>query len=150
MAGLVHGTCVSLGGLGALLRGAPGSGKSDLALRFIFLSTEHRRPALVSDDQVVLTREGDVIIASPPSAIEGKIEVRGVGIVAVPHWEPKAQLKLIVDLKPREEIPRYPSPLAQENVLGLSVLRLSLDPFEASAPLKLALALKKFGSRVVD
>ena len=57
---LVHGTCVALGGACALLRGTPGAGKSDLALRFLYLPAEalSGRPALVADDQVILRRAG--------------------------------------------------------------------------------------------
>ena len=37
---LVHGTCVALGRRAALLRGKPGAGKSDLALRFTALPAD--------------------------------------------------------------------------------------------------------------
>ena len=53
---LVHGTCVALGRTAALLRGPSGSGKSDLALRFLFLARRGPAaldaPILVADDQV--------------------------------------------------------------------------------------------------
>ncbi len=56
---LVHGTCVALGQRAALLRGPSGSGKSDLALRFLFLARRGpaalEAPVLVADDQVRLS-----------------------------------------------------------------------------------------------
>ena len=59
---LVHGTCVALGRTAALLRGPSGSGKSDLALRFLFLARRGpaalEAPILVADDQVCLIRSG--------------------------------------------------------------------------------------------
>src|SRR5262245_51558605 len=59
---LVHGTCVALGRGAALLRGPPGSGKSDLALRFLYLARRGpaalEAPLLVADDQVRLARAG--------------------------------------------------------------------------------------------
>ena len=80
---LVHGTCVALGPHGALLRGGSGSGKSDLALRFLALAAEQDlQPRLVADDQVWVEAKGDgSLVASPPETIAGKIEVRGLGIV---------------------------------------------------------------------
>lgn len=151
MAALVHGTCVSLGGAGALLRGPPGAGKSDLALRFVLLSMAGLPPkALIADDQVVLQREGNRIMASPPLRLAGKIEVRGVGIVELPHCAPRAELQLLVDLNSEGEILRLPEPLVREDVLGLPLPCLALHPFEASAPLKLALAIQKFSSDIVD
>src|SRR5680860_122757 len=67
---LVHGTCVAFANGGILLRGAPGSGKSDLALRFIAAygngRTDGGGAALVSDDQVQLTRVDDAIVARAP------------------------------------------------------------------------------------
>ena len=67
---LVHGTCVALGRTAALLRGPSGSGKSDLALRFLFLARRGpaavEAPILVADDQVELVRAGDRLLARPP------------------------------------------------------------------------------------
>jgi HPr kinase/phosphorylase len=135
---------VALGGFGALLRGPPGSGKSDLALRFIFLPPAGfcGHPALVADDQVALKREGDRILASCPQPLSGKMEVRGLGIVSIGLVAPRADLKLLIDLDHREEVPRLPGPPRRETVLGLPIQRLILDPFESSAALKLALAIQ--------
>src|SRR3990172_3187474 len=68
---LVHGTCVALGRRGALLRGGPGSGKSDLALRFMALPGEGEfQPRLVADDQVWVEAGGSgALLASPPETI---------------------------------------------------------------------------------
>src|SRR5947207_2280429 len=55
----VHGTCVAIDGEGVLLRGRPGSGKSDLALRLI-----DGGALLVADDQTELSRRGDAIAAA--------------------------------------------------------------------------------------
>lgn len=141
---LVHGTCVALGHRAALLRGASGAGKSDLALRFLFLARRGPAapdsPALVADDQVRLLRDGARILASAPASIRGKIEVRGIGIVGV-RFEPEAELALVVDLVTPGAIERLPEPDMTVPVLGLQIPLVRLAPFEYSAPIKLALAL---------
>jgi serine kinase of HPr protein (carbohydrate metabolism regulator) len=140
---LVHGTCVALGTSAALLRGKPGSGKSDLALRFIALPAEAAlRPRLVADDQVLIEPTADGRLrASPPASIAGKIEVRGLGIVPVPHLA-EAELALVCDLVAPEEVPRMPpEPPERAVIAGVAVPILRLAPFEASAPLKLKTAL---------
>ena len=106
----VHGTCVALGDACALLRGSSGSGKSDLALRFLYLPADRlgAEPALVADDQVILRREGDHVMASCPETLNGKIEVRGCGIAKLKAGAAKATLKLVVDLDWTGDRPRFP------------------------------------------
>ena len=140
---LVHGTCVALGRRGALLRGSPGSGKSDLALRFMALPSEGvLLPSLVADDQVFVEANADgALMASPPASIAGKIEVRGLGIVEVPFLA-GAQLVLVCDLVDAQDVPRMPPENAERTVIaGISLPALRLAPFEPSAPLKLKMAL---------
>jgi serine kinase of HPr protein (carbohydrate metabolism regulator) len=140
---LVHGTCVALGRRGALLRGSPGSGKSDLALRFIALPGEgEAEPHLVADDQVFVTANADgTLLASPPATIAGKIEVRGLGIVEVPFLA-EAVLVLICDLVSGKEVPRMPpDPEERTLIAGVPLPTLKLAPFEASAAVKLKMAL---------
>ncbi len=140
---LVHGTCVALGKRAALLRGPSGAGKSDLALRFLALSGEGEdRPLLVADDQVFVALNGSgELVASVPATIAGKIEVRGLGIIEVPAVA-QARLTLVCDLVKGEEVPRMPShPWERTVIAGVPVALIKLDPFEASAPLKLKMAL---------
>ena len=141
---LVHGTCVALGRRAALLRGPPGSGKSDLALRFLFLARRgpaaHEAPALVADDQVRLWRDEGRVLAAAPESIQGKIEVRGVGIVGVKPL-PESELVLVVDLVDPAQIERLPGPDAKVRLFGIDLPLVRLAPLENSAPIKLALAL---------
>ena len=145
---LVHGTCVALGRSAALLRGPPGSGKSDLALRFLFLAARgpaaRAAPSLVADDQVRLVVDGARLVAMPPDSIRGKIEVRGVGILDCAFLT-EADLALIVDLVAAREIARLPERDSMARLLGLDLPLLRLCPWEASAPVKLALALARVG-----
>lgn len=126
---MVHGTCVDLGGSGVLLRGPPGSGKSDLALRLIDGGAR-----LIADDQVEITRDGDVLMARAPLALKGRMEIRGIGIVPADVAD-EARLRIVVDLVPREAVERLPEPHSV-SLLDLPLPAARLAAFDASAPAK--------------
>jgi HPr kinase/phosphorylase len=148
----VHGTCVALGTAGALIRGSCGAGKSDLALRFLYLPADRLGavPALVADDQVALRRDGDRILASCPQRLAGKIEVRGCGIARLKATIQEAELKVVVNLDWTGEAPRFPEKAEWETVLDVAVRSVLIDPFEPSAPIKLALAIQDCFMAPVD
>lgn len=140
----MHGTCISVVNRAVLLRGEPGSGKSDLALRVITEFSpgpDKRDVCLVSDDQVRLTLQDGTVLAGPPDTIAGKMEVRGIGIVEMPYVD-DVPLLLIADLVPAKDVPRLPPvPLPREEILGVHIPVLKLAPYESSAAAKLKLAL---------
>jgi len=70
-----YASCVARDGDAILLCGPSGSGKSTLALQLM-----ERGFSLVSDDRVQMNGR----LVSPPSALEGLLEVRGVGIIRTP------------------------------------------------------------------
>ena len=119
----MHGTCVALGGVGALLRGLPGAGKSDLALRFLFLPSERlaARSVLVADDQVILRRVDDCIFASCPPPLAGMIEVRGAGIARLGGVDGEVRLALVADVDSSNDLHRLPDSAQFKHQLGLSV-----------------------------
>lgn len=135
MTARIHGTCIAVEGRGALFRGAPGSGKSDLALRLI-----ERGAQLVADDQVIIDEQSGGLCARPAPNLAGKLEVRGIGILDVPAVA-AAPLLAVFDLCPAEEIERLPEPRYEELLLGSKVRTFRLAPFEASAPDKVRLTL---------
>lgn len=142
---LHHGTVVTVGRHAALIRGPSGSGKSDLALRCIAhppggLIAEQAR--LIADDQVWLERQRESLIASAPDTIRGFIEIRGIGIVSVP-FSKSAELALVVDLVATSRIERLPDPVPHTQILGIGLPLLNISPFEASAALKVLLALNR-------
>jgi serine kinase of HPr protein (carbohydrate metabolism regulator) len=138
---LAHGTCVELDGAAVLLRGAPGSGKSDLALRLIDAGAH-----LVADDQVLLQPRHGMVFAAAPAAIAGRMEVRGLGIVAQ-RCVAEARLALVVDLVAPEAVERLPEP-GSVDLVGVVLPAIKLAPFEASAVAKLRLALQRSGARL--
>ncbi len=133
----VHASTVAIDGRAVLIMGPSGSGKSDLTLRLL-----DRGFALVSDDQTVVKRDGDRLVASPPPNIAGKLEIRGIGIVEM-DMVPNQPIALIVELT--SEIERLPDDNRERPILGVSLPLVSIDAMAASAPSKVALALDRLG-----
>lgn len=130
----LHVTTVAIGGRAVLLEGASGAGKSDLALRLIDRGAE-----LVSDDYTLLVSDGERLLARAPGTIAGQMEVRGVGIVSLPHRaEAPVAMLFVLDETPA----RLPEP-ASRVIAGIAVPVLALDPLPASAPLKVEWALRQ-------
>ena len=134
---MLHATTVALGGRAVILAGRSGSGKSDLALRLL-----DRGFILVSDDQTMVRKSGDRLIASAPPTIRGKLEVRGIGIVEVDHAD-DMPICLYVELA--NEIERLPDDDRERTLLGLAVPLVSIDALTASAPAKVVMALDRLG-----
>ncbi len=122
----MHGSCASRDGDAVLLIGPPGAGKSDLVLRLLGRGFD-----LVADDQVDIA-DGQV---SPPPALEGLLEVRGLGILRL-RYAPSARLALVADLTERAD--RLPGP-ARHPALDVPLVR--IDAAAASAPDRVILAL---------
>ncbi len=131
----IHAGCVAIDGHGVLLLGASGSGKSDLALRLL-----DRGARLVSDDYTLLSARNGQLVATAPTTIAGRIEIRGLGILDWPALpEAPVLLALLLDTPP-ERMP--PDPLPTRGFAGVALPVLALAPFEASAPLKVELAVR--------
>ena len=140
----LHGTCVSFDGAGVLILGEPGSGKSALALRLIDepgygISGMLLRSELVADDQVIVTRGQDRLMASAPAALRGKLEIRGLGIVTL-ETPPSVPLALVVKLQDHAAIERLPDP-ATFDILGMALPLVEIDGKMPSAPARLRAAL---------
>lgn len=141
----IQGTCVAVDGAGVLLRGKSGSGKSDLALRLI-----DGGAALVSDDLVSIAVEaGHAIARLPdraPAETRGRLEVRGIGILPVPTVA-TATLALVVELGgPRPA--RLLEPETAE-IGGIFLPLIRLDAFEASAPARIRLVLRRMQNGII-
>lgn len=136
----VHATSVAIDKVAVLIRGEPGSGKSDLALRLI----DHGA-VLIADDYTNLIRKGHELMASPPPRIAGRIEVRGIGIEELPYVS-GIVVGLLVDLMPGEKLERLPE-ASREEIEGVKIKRVSIGSFEASATAKVRLAAKPMSVR---
>jgi len=113
-------------GVGVLIRGPSGVGKSETALELI-----RRGYRLVADDVVELRLEGGELLGTAPALIRHHVEIRGLGILYVPdlygaesvrdecavelccrleHWREGAEYERIGLLRPNETILGKPVP----------------------------------------
>ena len=135
MTTLIHASCVAIDGRAVLISGDSGAGKSDFALRLI-----DRGARLVADDRCDIWFDRERLWCRPPENLAGKLEVRGIGIVEKP-WTAPVPLALAVRLTDRYD--RMPSVNQVEMVVGHPLPALLLSAFEASAPIKIMLALER-------
>ena len=135
----MHGTTILCGGVGVMIRGRPGSGKSELALRLIDApgyggGNGLLRATLVADDQAYLSlRDGEVWVTCPP-ALAGLIEVRGIGLLRLPSLA-ETRLSLIVDLVAPGTAERMPEAAAETvSLLGVHLRRIVVEQGQPAAP----------------
>ena len=133
----LHASTVASSGRAVLITGPSGSGKSDLALRLL-----DRGFTLVSDDQTIVKRSGDRLVATAPATIAGKLEIRGIGIVEMERVD-EVPVALLVELT--SDIQRLPDDSRSRPFLGVSIPLISIDAMTASGPSKVALALDRVG-----
>lgn len=131
----LHASCVAIDGQAVLIEGRSGAGKSDLALRLI-----DRGAALVSDDYTTLVRRAKHLVASAPATIAGMIEVRGLGIMTMPHID-GVPVALVITLS--QDVDRMPPEVIPRRIAGVDIPSIVLDGHQNSAPIKVELALKR-------
>jgi serine kinase of HPr protein (carbohydrate metabolism regulator) len=145
---LVNGTSVVIDGQAVLLTGPSGCGKSDLALRLIDQGGQ-----LVADDvsELCVGAAGLLVRfpAAGPAELRGRMEIRGLGILAVRACAAPAPLRLVAALVPPEAIERMPEPVMADYG-GFSVVLTKITPFEASAVAKLRLAVTAAAGHIMS
>jgi HPr kinase/phosphorylase len=122
----VHGSMVDVQGIGILVRGKSGAGKSETVLGLL-----GRGGSLVADDVVHLRAfEGRELIGSAPDGARSHMEVRGIGVINVAAMfgigsiRLRKRLDLIVDLVAAEklnEVDRFGAASRCEEFLGIPV-----------------------------
>ncbi len=130
-------TCVAICGRGVLIEGAPGSGKSSLALALI-----DRGAVLVGDDGIMINNSDGRLIASPHPNIIGKLEVRNVGLVDMPVSPPVAA-GLVIHLDP--DAPRFIDKAEAVTIAGVALPLVRLSPDSPVLALRAEIALQTFG-----
>ncbi len=101
----LHGCMVDYRGIGVLIMGESGSGKSETAIGLL-----EKGAALVADDNINLVQIGGELIGSAKDFARGYLEMRGIGIINVANLyglssiRPKKRLDLVVNLKPASDL----------------------------------------------
>lgn len=128
---LVHGCMVDVQGMGVLIQGESGSGKSESVIGLL-----QRGGSLVADDAVRLRLiEDREVVASAPEMTRGMIEIRGLGILnvaalfGVGAMRLSKRLDLIVNLvhgQKTEDLERVGAATQTRNVMGLEIPTVTL------------------------
>lgn len=127
----VHGVFMDVLGLGVLIMGESGLGKSELALELI-----SRGHGLVADDAVELMRTApNMIEGQCPPLLQNLLEVRGLGLLDIrtifgeTSVRRKKKLKLIVQLvrTTPDNFERLPIQDQTQDVLGIPIRRVMLQ-----------------------
>ena len=101
----LHGCMMDTRGIGVLIMGKSGSGKSETAVGLL-----ERGASLVADDMVRIKYVGGDLIASSPALSRGYMEIRGIGIINVANLyglasiRPDKRLDLVITLKPHADL----------------------------------------------
>jgi HPr kinase/phosphorylase len=101
----LHGCMVDMRGVGVLIIGKSGSGKSETAIGLL-----ERGASLVADDMVRIKLVGGELVATSPDLSRGYMEIRGIGIINVANLyglasiRPDKRLDLVVTLKPHADL----------------------------------------------
>lgn len=97
----VHGVLLDINGMGTLIIGKSGIGKSETALELV-----KRGHQLISDDRVeIFEKEVGTLIGSAPKILERFIEIRGIGIVDIVQmfgagaFRETKKIRLVVELE---------------------------------------------------
>ncbi|MDR0578607.1 MAG: HPr(Ser) kinase/phosphatase [Candidatus Accumulibacter sp.] len=140
----VHGVLMDVLGMGVLITGDSGIGKSELALELI-----SRGHGLVADDVVELARTGPTIIEGRcPGMLKDYLEVRGLGLLNIrtifgeTAARSKMRLRLVVHLQknmPAGDMSRLPLDERSQEILGIAVRKVC---FHVAAGRNLAVLLE--------
>ncbi|MDX8397929.1 MAG: HPr(Ser) kinase/phosphatase [Mariprofundaceae bacterium] len=121
-----HGVYMDIYGLGVLLTGASGIGKSEIGLELI--SRGHR---LIADDMVEIVRSGPgVLVGQSPESLRYHMELRGLGVVNIRDLYGAAaitdtkRLRLAIELVPWEKMANQQRVTDEENLIKIHEVEL--------------------------
>lgn len=121
----IHGVLMDVNGMGVLLLGKSGIGKSETALELV-----HRGHRLVADDSVIVKKTQAGLVGYSPEVIRYMMEIRGVGIINVERMygsravKAKKPVEMVIELVAWEENKEYErlgNKIIFEELLGAEV-----------------------------
>ena len=101
----LHGCMVDYRGIGILIMGLSGSGKSETAIGLL-----EKGAALVADDVVYISQKAGELLTCSKDFARGYLEMRGIGVINVANLYglsaifPEKKLDLVVELKPETDL----------------------------------------------
>lgn len=131
----VHGVLVDVYGLGVLIRGEAGIGKSECALELL-----KRGHILVADDIVEIQhRRGGILRGSCPEPLKHYMEIRGLGVIdakllfGVGSILDRTRIELAIELEPWDSTTQYERTgleLQKTSILGVDIplIRIPVSP----------------------
>ena len=126
----LHGVLVDVAGMGVLLTGVSGIGKSEVALELV-----HRGHRLVADDSVIIRKKNGILIGRAPDLIRHMLEIRGVGIINVERMFGSVAVRVnksvdavfeLVNWEDGNTYERIGSENLTEEILGVSLPKLEI------------------------
>ena len=144
----VHGTLVEVAGVGVLILGPSGIGKSECAIELVI-----RGFRFVADDVVLLSPDGEGgVVGEAHELVRHYMEIRGLGIVHVPSLfgaaavADRARVDLVVELEPwgAREVDRVGIDKVHHSLAGIDVpaVRVPVAPGRNMATLVVVAARK--------
>jgi HPr kinase/phosphorylase len=131
---VIHGSFVDVYGVGVLLVGRSGIGKSEIALDLV-----ERGHRLVADDVVTITRKGEgILMGAGTELVKHFMEIRGLGLIDVRSMfgiraiRFQKRVELVVELmewRPDEEYTRTGLDDGQTSLLEVPILHIKLPIF---------------------
>jgi len=127
---VMHGVLLDVFGVGILIRGKSGIGKSEIALELV--SRGHR---LIADDSVIIKNINDQLVGRSPEKIRYYMEIRGIGIINVQQMfgpgaiRPEKGVDIVAELSPWEDGKSYDRIGTEDNyceILGEKILYIKI------------------------
>lgn len=121
----IHGVFIELHGIGVLIRGESGIGKSETAVELIMKGAK-----LIADDVIEIERKGDAVYGYSPGITRHFIEIRGLGIINVKELfgvssvKDEAKIDIVIEfvrMRKHQKVERLGLEPGNVNIMGINL-----------------------------